>query len=444
MPGPPQACIAVLISVLPICTGPAYAADQSRLEYNRDVRPILAENCFACHGPDSAARKADLRLDRRDEAIKAGAITPGDTEGSELVARINARDRKELMPPPATTKKLTQEQKDMLQRWIADGAAYQPHWSLIAPKRPELPAVHDTAWIRGPVDRFVLAKLEANGLRPALEADRRTLARRLALDLTGLPPEPTVVEAFVDDRKPNAYETLVTRFLDSPRWGEHRARYWLDSARYADTNGYHFDNFREAWAFRDWVIGAFNRNLTFDRFTIEQLAGDLLPGSTLDQQVASGFNRCNATTNEGGVIPEEYTGALHPRPHRDGLTGVDGPDGRMRGLPRPQVRPDQPARVLRAVGVLQQYDAGDHGRQRQGYASDRLRPQCGRSTALANALGGTRRRPESLRGSQTIRPGRFHEMARSIGSQGARGHDSDRRLATRGDRSAGRRDAQAR
>jgi Protein of unknown function (DUF1553)/Protein of unknown function (DUF1549)/Planctomycete cytochrome C/Concanavalin A-like lectin/glucanases superfamily len=307
----PMVCAAggmysLLISVLPICCDAAFAADRPRLEYNRDVRPILAENCFACHGPDSAARKADLRLDRRDEAIKAGAITPGDADGSELVARINATDRKEVMPPPATTKTLTQEQKAVLQRWITDGAEYQPHWSLIAPKRPELPAVRDTTWVHGQIDRFVLAKLEASGLRPAPEADRPALARRLALDLTGLPPEPAVVDAFVRDPAPGAYETLVTRFLDSPQWGEHRARYWLDSARYADTNGYHFDNFREAWAFRDWVIGAFNRNLMFDRFTIEQLAGDLLPGSTLDQQVASGFNRCNATTNEGGVIPEEY------------------------------------------------------------------------------------------------------------------------------------------
>ena len=181
--------------------------------------------------------------------------------------------------------------------------------------------MHDTAWVRGPIDRFVLAKLEASGLRPAPEADRRTLARRLSLDLTGLPPDPAVVEAFVHDPAPDAYETLVTRFLDSPRWGEHRARYWLDSARYADTNGYHFDNFREAWAFRDWVIGAFNRNLSFDRFTIEQLAGDLLPGSTLDQQVASGFNRCNATTNEGGVIPEEYT-VLYTRDRTETVSQV--------------------------------------------------------------------------------------------------------------------------
>ncbi len=278
-----------------------------KLEYNRDIRPILAENCFACHGPDSAARKADLRIDRRDAAVEAGAIVPKDPDSSELVDRINSTDPKELMPPPATTKKLTPREKETLRRWIAQGAEYQPHWSLIPPKKPALPAVRDTAWVRNPIDRFVLAKLEANGLKPAPEADRRTLARRLSLDLTGLPPSVEMVESFVNDKSPRAYEDLVTRLLDSPRWGEHRARYWLDAARYADTNGYHFDNYREAWAYRDWVIGAFNRNLPFDRFTIEQLAGDLLPGHTLDQEIASGFNRCNATTNEGGVIPEEYT-----------------------------------------------------------------------------------------------------------------------------------------
>ncbi len=286
--------------------GAACAADRPGLQYNRDIRPILSENCFPCHGPDSAARKADLRLDRREVAIEAGAITPGDTEGSELIARINAQDPKELMPPPATTKKLTQQQRDLLRRWIAEGAHYQLHWSLIPPKRPELPAVQDSAWVRNPIDYFVLAKLEQNGLHPAPEADRRTLARRLSLDLTGLPPDPADVELFVDDSQSEAYEKLVTRFLDSSRWGEHRARYWLDAARYADTNGYHFDNFREGWAFRDWVIGAFNRNLPFDRFTIDQLGGDLIPGRSLEQQVASGFNRCNMTTNEGGSIPEEY------------------------------------------------------------------------------------------------------------------------------------------
>jgi hypothetical protein len=299
----------------------ATAADTAKPEFNRDIRPILAENCFPCHGPDSAARKADLRLDRRDAAVEAGAIVPGDVEASELVARINESDPKNVMPPKATTKSLTRDQREVLERWIAAGAEYQPHWSLIAPKRPELPPVNDVSWVRNPIDRFVLAKLEASGLKPAPEADRRTLARRLALDLTGLPPDPALVDAFVDDRRADAYEILVNRLLEAPQWGEHRARYWLDAARYADTNGYHFDNFREAWAFRDWVIGAFNRNMRFDRFTIEQLAGDLLPGADLDQQVASGFNRCNATTNEGGAIPEEYQ-VLYTRDRTETVAGV--------------------------------------------------------------------------------------------------------------------------
>jgi hypothetical protein len=304
-------CLDLLAAAALACaaaTATATAADQGRpkLEYNRDIRPILAENCFACHGADSAARKADLRLDRREPAVEAGAIIPREADSSELIARIHAKDPKELMPPPATTKTLSAAQKETLRRWIAEGAEYQPHWSLLPPRRPALPAVKDASWARNPIDRFVLARLEENGLRPAPEADRRTLARRLSLDLNGLPPAPELVERFANDPSPRAYEDLVTRLLDSPRWGEHRARYWLDAARYADTNGYHFDNFREAWAYRDWVIGAFNRNLPYDEFTIEQLAGDLLPGHTLDQQVASGFNRCNATTNEGGVIPEEY------------------------------------------------------------------------------------------------------------------------------------------
>ncbi|MGP0065867.1 MAG: DUF1553 domain-containing protein [Isosphaeraceae bacterium] len=297
----------IAIAALGLGVSAASAADLPHMEYNRDVRPILAENCFSCHGPDSAARKADLRLDRRDAAIAAGAIAPNDPGSSELIARIDAESRDELMPPPKSTKTLKPEQKEILRRWIASGAEYQPHWSLIAPKRPVPPKVKDESWVRNPIDRFVLSKLEENGLSPAPEADRRTIARRLSLDLTGLLPSPDLVEAFVNDTDPQAYDRLVTRLLDSPQWGEHRARFWLDAARYADTNGYHFDNYREAWAYRDWVINAFNRNLPFDRFTIEQLAGDLLPGSTLDQQVASGFNRCNATTNEGGVIPEEYT-----------------------------------------------------------------------------------------------------------------------------------------
>lgn len=275
-------------------------------QYNRDIRPILAENCFACHGPDSAARKADLRLDRREDAIKSGAINPGKPEESALLERVLETEPARIMPPPKSHKKLTAAQKDTLRRWIASGAEYQVHWSFLRPERPALPAVKNPAWCRNPIDRFILAQLEQRGLTPAPEADRRTLARRLSLDLTGLPPEPPEVEAFVADTRPDAYERYVDHLLKSPQWGEHRGRYWLDAARYADTHGIHFDNFREVWAYRDWVINAFNRNLPFDQFTIEQLAGDLLPNRTLEQQVASGFNRCNITTNEGGVIPEEY------------------------------------------------------------------------------------------------------------------------------------------
>ncbi|HEX5442748.1 MAG TPA: DUF1549 domain-containing protein, partial [Pirellulales bacterium] len=276
------------------------------LQYNRDVRPILAENCFACHGPDSAARKADLRLDQRQAAIDAAAITPGKADDSELVRRVLTSDPDELMPPPATKKQLTAEQKETLKRWVAEGAAYEPHWSLIAPVRPPLPTVTNQAWCRNPIDYFILANLEPLGLTPAPEADRRTLARRLSLDLIGLPPSPEEVEAFVNDSSPDAYEKLVDRLMTSVHWGEHRGRYWLDAARYADTHGIHFDNYREMWSYRDWVIGAFNRNLPFDQFTIEQLAGDLLSGHTLEQEIASGFNRCNITTNEGGAIAEEY------------------------------------------------------------------------------------------------------------------------------------------
>jgi hypothetical protein len=282
------------------------AAGGERPEYNRDVRPILADNCFACHGPDSAARKAGLRLDRRDEAIKAEAIVPGDPDKSGLIERVFSDEPGQMMPPRKTHKTLTAAQKDTLRRWVADGGEYQPHWSLIAPQRPPLPKVLDAGWVRTPVDAFILAELEKHGLRPAPEADRRTLARRASLDLTGLPPSPAEVEAFVNDPAPDAYERYVDRLLDSPAWGEHRGRSWLDLARYADSNGIHFDNYREMWAYRDWVIGAFNRNLPFDQFTIEQLAGDLLPNATLEQRIASGFNRCNITTNEGGTIPEEY------------------------------------------------------------------------------------------------------------------------------------------
>jgi hypothetical protein len=284
---------------------PALRAD-AQPEYNRDIRPILSENCFACHGPDSASRKAKLRLDQRDAAIKAEAIVPGHPDKSALIQRICAVDPTEIMPPAKTLKKLSGAQKDLLKRWIAAGAEYQSHWSFIAAKRPPVPGVKNVKWVRNPIDSFILAKLEAAGLQPSPEADRRTLARRVSLDLIGLPPAPEAVEAFVSDTAAGAYERYVDKLLESPRWGEHRGRYWLDLARYADSHGIHFDNFREIWAYRDWVINAFNKNQPFDQFTIDQLAGDLLPNPKIDQLVATGFNRCNITTNEGGAISEEY------------------------------------------------------------------------------------------------------------------------------------------
>ena len=290
------------------------AAAAESPSFNKDIRSILVENCFSCHGADSGSRKADLRLDQRDAAIESGAIAPGDPDSSVMLDRIFSDDPEEVMPPPSLKKVLTSEQKELLKRWIAEGAEYEPHWSFIPPQRPEPPAVKNETWVRNPIDRFVLARLEAEGLTPAAEADRRVLARRLALDITGLPPEPAVVDAFVADPHPDAYERLVDTMLSSLEWGEHRGRHWLDYARYADTHGIHFDNYREMWTYRQWVVNAFNRNMPFDQFTILQLAGDLVsnhgpdatPDQILDNRIASGFNRCNMTTNEGGIIDEEY------------------------------------------------------------------------------------------------------------------------------------------
>jgi hypothetical protein len=293
---------------------PSLVRAADTVSYNRDIRPVLVENCFGCHGADSAHRAAELRLDVRDDAVESGAIVPGDPDSSVMLDRICSDDPDEVMPPPAAKKTLSAEQKQLLERWIKDGAEYEPHWSFMPPARPEPPEVKNPGWVRTPIDRFILARLEQAGLAPAPEADRPTLARRVALDLTGLPPEPAVVEAFVADPHPDAYERLVDSLLATLEWGEHRGRHWLDYARYADTHGIHFDNFREMWTYRQWVINAFNRNLPFDQFTILQLAGDLVahdparatPQEVLDARIASGFNRCNMTTNEGGVIPEEY------------------------------------------------------------------------------------------------------------------------------------------
>jgi hypothetical protein len=290
--------------LLTLCALPSYAA--GKLEYNRDIRPIFAENCFACHGPDSAARKASLRLDLREDAIEKKAIVPGKPDESEAITRLFESDPETVMPPPKSHKKMTAAQKATLKQWVLEGANYQPHWSFISPTRPTPPKVKNESWVRNPIDRFILAELDKRGLQPAPEADRWTLARRLSLDLTGLPPDAKLLEEFVNDKSPDAYEKYVDLLLKSPQWGEHRGRYWLDAARFADTHGIHFDNYREMWSYREWVIRAFNDNMKFDQFTTEQLAGDLLPNPTIDQIVATGFNRCNITTNEGGAISEEY------------------------------------------------------------------------------------------------------------------------------------------
>lgn len=288
------------------------SAAVEEISYNRDIRPILTENCFACHGPDSAARKADLRLDLFEAATAARkdgqpAIVPGKPEESSAIARILATDEDDVMPPVKTKKALKPAEKELVKKWVAAGAKYEAHWSFIPPTKPTPPVIEgDNGWVRNPIDAFVLARLQKEGLKPEAEADRATLARRVSLDLTGLPPTPEMVEAFVKDSSPNAYEALVDRLIASERYGEHRARYWLDAARYADTHGIHFDNYREMWSYREWVINALNNNMRFDQFTIEQLAGDLLPNPTIEQRIATGFNRCNMTTSEGGAINEEY------------------------------------------------------------------------------------------------------------------------------------------
>ena len=283
---------------------------QTRVDFQRDVRPILSDNCFLCHGPDASTRKVNLRLDVHDEAIvprhNGAPIVPGKPEQSLLYKKITEADPARRMPPISSHKTLSEAQIATLRMWIEQGAEWKQHWAFVAPVRPPLPDAKDRKWSRTPIDRFVLAKIEASGLSPNPEADRRALIRRLSLDLTGLPPKPEDVSAFVADTSSDAYVKVVNRLLSSPHYGEHRARYWLDAARYGDTNGLHYDNYRGGiWPYRDWVVRAFNGNMPFDRFAVEQLAGDLLPNPTLDQRIATGFVRNNATTNENGVIEEE-------------------------------------------------------------------------------------------------------------------------------------------
>jgi hypothetical protein len=281
-------------------------ARAEKLNFNRDVRPILSDACFHCHGPDEKERKGGLRLDVRDAALKGGdsgpAIIPGKPDESELVKRmLLAHDDEDLMPPKKMKKPLKPDQIALLKRWVAEGAEYQGHWAFIKPERPAVPP-----GAANPIDAFILKKLAESGLKPAPEADRETLIRRISLDITGVPPTPEETAAFVSDKAPNAYEKVVDRLLASPRYGEKMAHQWLDFARYADSNGFQSDTSRQMWHWRDWLIGAYNRNLPFDKFTIEQLAGDMLPGATRDQIVATGFNRNHRLNGEGGRIVEEW------------------------------------------------------------------------------------------------------------------------------------------
>lgn len=290
---------------------PAFGSEGEAVDFNRDILPLLSDNCFKCHGPDEEHREADLRLDTQAGAfgdLGDGyfAIVPGNPDESEVVWRINADDEEDLMPPKDSNLSLSPEEKERISRWITEGAEWKNHWSFEPVVQPELPEVVDTEWSRNGIDRFVLARLEEEGLAPSPEADKETLIRRLSFDLTGLPPTPEEVDQFLEDTSPNAYERLVDRLLASPRFGETMALPWLDAARYADTDGYQNDGPREMWRWRDWVIDAYNQNKPFDEFTIEQLAGDLLPDPSLDQLIATGFNRNHRYNSEAGIVFEEF------------------------------------------------------------------------------------------------------------------------------------------
>ncbi len=282
----------------------------AKVQFNRDIQPIFSDICFKCHGPDAKARKAKLRLDVREDALRERdgkfPIVPGNSAKSEAYRRLMTTDPDDLMPPPASNKKLTKRQIELIRRWIDQGAEYQPHWAYIPPKRAELPKVKDKSWVRNPIDSFILSELEARNIQPSTEAEKRTLLRRLSLDLIGLPPTSQEIEAFLKDKSKNAYGRQVERLLASPHYGERMAVPWLDLARFADTVGYHGDQNQRIFPYRDYVINSFNRNKPFNQFTVEQLAGDLLPNPNTEQRVATGFNRLNMVTREGGAQPKEY------------------------------------------------------------------------------------------------------------------------------------------
>ncbi|MCA9120854.1 MAG: PSD1 domain-containing protein [Planctomycetales bacterium] len=280
------------------------------IDFNREVLPILSDKCFHCHGPDNETLEADLRLDQAEHVFSERdgyrIVLPGNTEESELIRRIRSRDPDERMPPSHSTRQLSPAEIELLTNWVKEGAKWTTHWAFEPPQRTASPTVHDVEWTQTPIDRFILQRLEREGLKPAKPADRETLVRRVTLDLTGLPPTLDEIDTFINDASPNSYERLVDRLLASPRYGEHMARPWLDAARYADTDGYQNDRTRYMWPWRDWVIMALNEGMPFDQFTIEQLAGDMLPNATLYQQIATGFGRNHRINSEGGSIPAEW------------------------------------------------------------------------------------------------------------------------------------------
>ena len=276
-----------------------------RIDFNRDIRPILSENCLFCHGQDENQRQANLRLDHEESVLESGTLVPGDPDHSTLIHRIYSKNVDLTMPPTDSNRSLTDAERETLKRWIEQGGEYQQHWAFVTPKRPSQPVVERSDWVRNPIDSFVLSQLEKAGLDPSAEADRNKLIRRLSIDLTGIPPTPQQIHQFLTDSEPQAYERLVDRLLASPHYGERLALPWLDAARYSDSNGFQQDGDTFQWAWRDWVVRALNDDLPFDQFTTWQLAGDLLPDATIDQKIASGFNRNHMLNGEGGAIAEE-------------------------------------------------------------------------------------------------------------------------------------------
>jgi hypothetical protein len=296
-----------------LIVGRAGAAEVAKVDFARDVQPILSDNCYRCHGPDGAARKGDLRLDVREEKLgplvpRDGyrIVAPGDLDESVLIERITSDDPEVHMPPPESNRRLSEKQIDVLRRWVQQGAEWGKHWSFLKPVRATPPQVKENRWVRNPIDQFVLAQMENQGVKPSAEAPRHTLLRRAALDLVGLPPTLAELDAFSADTSADAYQKQVDRLLASPHFGERQARHWLDQARYADSNGYSHDLPRSVWPYRDWVINALNRDMPFDQFTIEQLAGDLLPKATLEQKIATGFHRNTQINTEGGIDHEQF------------------------------------------------------------------------------------------------------------------------------------------